>query len=1172
MPGYDTRIPTNRSWFRIVDMTAACNSKMIALAIGLGILGSLTVYASVVMAQAAPSPQTPPSPQTGNAPAPPAGARGSGGSSAGGQAGSGKPAASPPGKAAPGSNPAGGGAAAPPPVKQAANPLILTKPVIVPEPTDGASQANATSPGEVDHDYSGLRPGSKLTSKTNRDYTHPTRPAVVGAKELNAFGYDYFAAARASVDALRAYYQRNPSRPSMNRSDQSRRNDSSINRDSGSIDPSTGLVSPSLRNGATQGGTGAAEGAFPLAGLAPGATGLNPSTGGQGTLQPERSPVNGLSGADNLNSSPSSLQSGTGPEPFTQPQGFSSFGPIDVRSQVFGPIQGQFHNITAEAPAKYQLGPGDVISIQFSSPTREAQTLRRSIDGSGKINLQGLGVVSLVGKTLSGAEKALELQLQRYYKGVQVSVSLDQIRSISVSVVGHAYEPGTYAVPAVIATAYNLLWWAGGPADDGSLRDIEVKRQGKTIGTLDLYKYELGGGSSDDIQLEQGDVLYIPGKLSTVAVQGEVRTEALYELKPGETLQDALRFTGGIKASAVAQRVQINTVEPGASRVLRDIDLNSPAAQKTPIFDGDVVEVLSVRNYLTNSVTIEGAVDQPSDYALTANMRVSDLVNRARGLMSEAYPIAELHHWNADLSDTLVRVDLDKALAHDPANDLPLTRWDRIKVYTRAEVAFTGRHIITITGQVSKHGVYTASRNMHVSDALRMAGGPLPDAYLDRAVLMHQHEDGPPSMEFVNLRAIMNGDSSKDPLVLDNDQLAVYAVGQAQFTPDHIVTVSGQVVAPGPYPRAEDMTVTSLLTIAGGFKPDAGSMVVVTHARRVIDEPGANLVKVAIRFDSNGHCPPGEDLRLEDGDLVTIQGRGGFVDTVQTITVSGAVQSPGPIPITSKELRLTDAIKLAGGLRKEAYPLGAEFHRDPSKMLTDTQQSMAKSIGKLRDLLNGTQFQRESAKARLEIITATGQAEADAAGAGILGGLVGGGAAATAALPGAAAGAVSSQLAGGQVPVTQARLMGEGQNEPDGALAINLPSALLRPGGHEDILLKDGDQITIPETPTTVQLIGAIYHPSGVVWQPDKPIEYYINLAGGMTFDAAKDGIEVIRAGGGIVPAKKVHEILPGDVILVPTKPIAASIAKHSNAIGDFFKSLTSTVLVYALAKSLFGL
>ena len=1055
------------------------------------------------------------------------------------------------------------------PKPPAANPLILSN------PTDQANPLNGDD--GVKHDYSGPRPGSQMTSKELQDYTHPTRPAVVGAKRLPAFGYDYFQPARDAVDALRAYYQGKSYMPTGVKGPQR----TSQVGDVGSIDLNPQSLATNGNSPVPLTATSSGRSPQTVATDDTDSTVENALAGASilglqgGSLVPIQNQANGgqayASGASGGNNTvgypPQSPGTAGARGSLTLPDNQES---INTRTQVFGPIQGQFRNIVANPPANYQLGPGDIITIAYTAPTIDSTSLRRTIDGSGRVNLQGLGMVSLVGKTIASAEHALEIQFRRYFKSPQVTISLDEIHTISVSVVGHAYEPGAYSVPAVIATAYNLLWWAGGPTDDGSLRDVEVRRQGKTIGTLDLYRYELGGANAGDIHLESGDVLYIPGKLSSVAVQGEVRTQALYELKQGETLQDALRFTGGVKASAVAQRIQINTVEPGASRVIRDVDVSTDAGRNTPIYDGDVVEVLSVRNYLTNSVTIEGAVDQPSDYALTPNMRVSDLVNRARGLLSQAYPIAELHHLNADLTDTLVRIDVDKALAHDPANDLPLIRWDRIKVYTREEVAWTGRHIITVDGEVRKHGIYTASNNMHVSDALRMAGGPMPDAYLERAVLIHQHEDGPPTMEFVNIGAIINGDSSKDPLVLDNDHLAVYAVGQAKFTPDHIVVVSGEVVAPGPYPRAEDMTITRLLAVAGGFKPNAGSTVVVTHARRVIDAPGANLVSSAISFDSTGHCPPGQDLKLEDGDVVTIQGKGGYVDAVQTVVVSGAVNNPGPIPITTKDMRLSDAITKAGGLRKEAYPLGAEFHRDPRTMLTHTQQSMAMSIGQLRDLLNGTAFQRESAKARLDVITATGEAEADTASAGLLGGLVGGGAAA--ALPSAAAGAVSSQLAAGQVPVSPARPMGEGQNEPDGALAINLPAALARPGGHEDILLKNGDEISVPETLNTVQLIGAVYHPSGVVWQPGKRIDYYINRAGGMTFDAAKDGIEVIRAGGGIVPAKRAQEILPGDVILVPTKPIAASISKHSNALNDFFKTITSSVLIYGVARSIFGL
>ena len=1095
----------------------------------------------------------------------------------------------------PGQNPAQGTPPGTPPNTKAPMPVDKTNPNQQQKDTTNPATIGPLKPGLANPliitpstdpnplpDYSGLHPGARTTNQQSQDYTHPTRPTVEHPKMLKLFGYDYFAPARNAIDSLRAYYQPQSGRAAADRA-AAAQNGQPVNGDYGLFDPTANAV------------TGSNNPLFPSA-SGTGANGLDSSALlaggllGQGSIlsQSGVSPLSGLQSGSSLTGA--GLQGSGLPGSATNPSGLGTipgvngqflptvpappFGSIDVRTQVFSPIQGQFHNVISNPPANYQLGPGDVLTIQYSTPTVDGNTLRRTIDSGGRINMQSLGLVSLVGKTVEGAEKALTTQIQRMFKGAQVNISLDQIRTVSVAVVGHAYEPGTYSMPGAIATAYNLLWWAGGPTEDGTLRDVEIRRLGKTIGVVDLYKYELGAGSAEDITLQSGDVLYIPGRLSSVAVQGEVRTPAVFELMPGETLQDAIRFTGGIKASAVAQRVHINTVQPGASRVLRDIDLGKPESSKTAVFDGDLVEVLSVRDFLTNSVTIEGAVDQPSDYALTPNMRVSDLINRSRGLLDEASPIAELHHWNSDNTDTLVKVDLEKALAHDVANDLPLLRWDRIHVYTRSEVAWTGHHIITVDGEVRRHGIFTASRGMHVSDALRMAGGPLPDAFLDRAVLMHQHEAAPPTMEFVNIGAILSGNGANDPLVQDNDHLAVYAVGQAMFTPDHVVSIAGEVVAPGAYPRSDNMTISSLLSLAGGLKPNAGSQLVVTHARKVLDAPGANHVSQAVSLDGRGKLSAAEDLRLDDGDVVTIQGLGGYVDTVQTISVAGAVQSPGPIPLSSKSLRLSDAVKLAGGLRKEAYPPGAEFHRDPKGMLTSTQESVAQSIGKLRDLLNANEYQRDAAVSRLDMITATGQAQADSASAGLLGGLAGGAtaAAAAAAIPNVAAGAIGNQLATGQIPVTPARTMTGAQIQPDGALAINLAAALRNPGGNDDILLKDGDQITIPEAPTTVQLIGAVVHPVGVVWKPGKGIQYYISLAGGFTFDAAKDSIEVIRAGGGIITAKKVKQILPGDVILVPTKPIATSIAKHTNALDDFFKSLTSSVLIYGIAKSIFGL
>ena len=185
-------------------------------------------------------------------------------------------------------------------------------------------------------------------------------------------------------------------------------------------------------------------------------------------------------------------------------------------------------------------------------------------------------------------------------------------------------------------------------------------------------------------------------------------------------------------------------------------------------------------------------------------MRVADLLERARGPLSEAYlPKAELHRWQSDNTDSLIIVaDLEKALERDPKNNLELQKWDRLKVYTRAEVAWTGRRTVIVDGAVLKPGRYDVEQE-HARErpAARMAGGPTPDAELEKAHLFHHHDDGPDTHEYVNVVAAANGDPDKDPLIMDSDRLVLFNVAQASFTPEHRVDIKGEVVQPGRYPR-----------------------------------------------------------------------------------------------------------------------------------------------------------------------------------------------------------------------------------------------------------------------------------------------------------------------------------------------------------------------------------
>jgi protein involved in polysaccharide export with SLBB domain len=833
----------------------------------------------------------------------------------------------------------------------------------------------------------------------------------------------------------------------------------------------------------------------------------------------------------------------------------------DTRMDVSDPLTQLINNVAATVPANYQIAPGDTLVFSYWSATVERSTLTRVVDPQGQITIEGLAPIVLLGKTVASAENTLKEQLSRFYKNVQVSLTLNKLRTIQVTVSGDVYQAGTYAVPSV-ATAYNLLYFAGGPTENGSLRNVQILRNGKKVGALDMYKFELGVGPTTDFPLQAGDMIIVPPRLARIAVSGEVLRPAIFEMTDTETLEDALRYAGGIRPSGLTQSVRLNTLDPGNARIIQDVDLKDVAATKRQrLYDGDEVEVYSVRALVTNSVRVEGAVDQPNDYPLTPNMRVSDLLNRSRGTLNEAYlQHAELRRWNPDTTTTLQVIDIEKALAHDPQHDLVLQKWDRLKVYTRDEVAYLGRRLVTVKGAVQKEGIYPVSRNMHVSDLLRAAGGPTPDANLDKAFLIHQPDNAAPIKVDVNLGAILRGNAAQDAEVQDNDQLVVYNVRQTQFTPDHIVQILGPVVTQGPYPRSQNMKLSDLVALSGGFLPSAGGKVSIAHAQHSADEPDKSVE--TIELGAGRTVPSQRDVVLLDGDVVSVLGNGAFLPTVQKVFIRGAVKSPGYVFLTNKRMHLSEALKEVGGMRPEAFPQGAEFYRNPDQLGTTGQRQLTTSIGMLNDLLNDSEYQRQRAKSRLDIIKATGQAQA--------GNLLIPSTAAS-AVPNVAAGAAGAQLATQEL-VSKARNNVNEAAQPDGNIAVNLPQALRRPGTAEDIILLDGDTITIPETPTTVQIVGAVFHQRGVQYRPGATLQQYVDEAGGYAPDAAKDRIEVIRLGGGLAPAKKAGAIQPGDVIVVPTKVLAISIAGHSDQIGDFFRSLTSSALIYKFATGLFGL
>jgi protein involved in polysaccharide export with SLBB domain len=843
-------------------------------------------------------------------------------------------------------------------------------------------------------------------------------------------------------------------------------------------------------------------------------------------------------------------------------QDLNAISSIDAYRQIADPLSTILQQVVASVPTNYQLSGGDSLTVRYWSPTMDLKEITIAVDPSGGITIPDLGRIIVRGQTLAQAEEGLRARLRRSFRDADVSLALKELRTIAVTVSGESYYPGTRQVPA-IATAFNLIYATGGPTENGSLRRIEVRRRGRLVATLDMYKFLITGDQTADVQLEPGDVIYIPGRYGRVSVRGEVRHPAIYELLENETLADVIRYAGGAKPSGVTQRIQVTTLQPGMSRLIKDVDLSlAQSGQPVPLYDGDTVDIFSVRNTLVNKVTIEGSVDQPGEYAITPNMTVSDLVQRARGLLEEAYPTrADLFRYNPDNTLTLVPIDLEKALSGDPSNNLPLKRWDRLRVYTREEVAWTGQREVRVLGAVRRQGIYYRSDNMRVKDLLIQAGGTLPQAYELRSVLMHQRPDGTFEYEFINLSEARNDNPKHNVLLQDRDVLAVYRQDEAQFTPDPIFNIQGEVVSPGIYIRGKGMRLSDAVSLAGGLKPGAAPQALIARARSSKTTPPIQCVY----SQSTKTFTP--DPEIEEGDVITIQRRGDYRDRPAVVTVSGAVNNPGPIILSGTDVRITDIIKKAGGLRPEAFPQGIEFYRNPAVLATQSQRQIVDIASRLSDLLNLSQYRRELALSDIERLKAAGIATRSSSTIGLPG-----------ISPPSNQGISDSAAVQGTTNlfnrdlVSSPRSLTQEDLQPKGNVSINLAAALQKPGSEDDIVLIDGDNIIIPEKPTTVQVVGAVIHPRGVLYRENVNLDYFIQQCGGYAPDAAKDRVLVIRLGGGLTPINKVKSFLPGDVILVPTQVLAAKLSSRSSDVDNIFRNITNTSVILLVAKRLLGL
>src|SRR5262245_19711927 len=437
-----------------------------------------------------------------------------------------------------------------------------------------------------------------------------------------------------------------------------------------------------------------------------------------------------------LQSQVQQLQSASQQRPVSPEQGY--LGPFGTPLRQYG--YSMFaSNVSTFAPVDdipvgpdYVLGPGDDLTINVWGAVDS--TLVRTVDRNGRIVLPKVGDLRIWGLTYSQADRLIRDELSRFFRGFQTSVTMGRLRTVSVHVVGEVCQPGVYTLSS-LATLTNALYSAGGPTKLGSLREVRLLRGNVQVARIDLYDFLQRGDRARDYRLESGDTVFVPTIGDVVAVSGEVKRPAIYEIRSGTRLADVVTLSGGVTPTSYLKRVQIVRALPNAERATVDVDLTGfylkgDEASNPPINAGDLILIHRSDPRVYNIVKVEGAVRYPGAYELKPMMRIGQLLP-ADKLLPEAYTErVEVARRRPDLTMEVVSVDLKKAWSGDPSHDLLLKPLDEVTVRTELRAART----IALTGQVVRPGVYTIAEGEKLSSVLERAGGLTDRAFPKGAV------------------------------------------------------------------------------------------------------------------------------------------------------------------------------------------------------------------------------------------------------------------------------------------------------------------------------------------------------------------------------------------------------------------------------------------------------
>ena len=613
--------------------------------------------------------------------------------------------------------------------------------------------------------------------------------------------------------------------------------------------------------------------------------------------------------------------------------------------QVFGRNIFNTRNLTFEpnnnmaTPPNYQLGPGDEVIIDIWGASQTS--IRQTITPDGTINMQELGPIYLSGMTVEEANRFLKNKLGTVFSNEnnQIQVTLGNTRTIQINIMGEVVQPGTYALSA-FSTVFHALYRAGGVNDIGSLRNVQLVRNGKKIAAVDVYDFIMQGKIKDDIRLQEGDVIIVPAYDMLVKMSGNVKRPMRFEMKKDETLTALIKYAGGFNADAYSKSVRM-VRQNGMEYEVKTVDeMDYSVCQ---LRDGDVVTVGAILNRFTNKVEIKGAVYRPDIYALDGKVNtVRALIEKAQGLMDDAFTNrAVLQRQRDDLTSEIVSVDV-KALMNGTIPDIPLRKNDILYIPSIHDLQDLGS--VTIYGEVTKPDEYPYADNMTLEDLIIQAGG-LKEAASTVRVDVSRRIKNTKSVNSTDSIGQMFSFALKDGFVIDGqpgfvlqpyDQ--VFVRRSPGYQTQQNVSIQGEVIFGGTYTlTSKAERLSDLVKKAGGVTNSAyvrgAKLIRVANdeekkrmqdvvklmgrelGENAIDSLGLqvdSLFSVGIDLEAALANPGGDaDLVLREGDVLNIP------EYVNTVKINGAVMMPNTVSYRKGE-KVSYYLSQAGGYSQHA--------------------------------------------------------------------------------------------------------------------------------------------------------------------------------------------------------------------------------------------------------------